>query len=151
MGSSPITRSHRIGRGMRESRASAGNSLSSARVRSQATASAYASSSAAISVSVHTWSVIPAAIAGVVGVPCLLGERLVRAGEVVVHVVQRHGVGQVLDLLGEGVGQAGELARRIPIRIVRFCRSTYEVETRAGSGSPVILRFSVPARRWNDQ
>jgi len=30
-----------------------------------------------------------------------LPERLVRVSEVVVHVVERHGAGQVLDLLGE--------------------------------------------------
>jgi hypothetical protein len=40
--------------------------------------------------------------------------------------VERHGVSVVLDLLGEGVGQAlvRRVNRRIPMRIVRFCRST---------------------------
>ncbi len=43
-----------------------------------------------------------------------LGQRLVWAGEVVVHVVQRDGVSEVLDLLGEPVGQAGEPAHPHP-------------------------------------
>ena len=37
-------------------------------------------------------------------------ERLVHSAEVVVHVVERHDVAQVLDLLGESVGEPGEAA-----------------------------------------
>ncbi len=43
-----------------------------------------------------------------------LGERLVRPSEVIVHVVQGHRVGQVLDLLGEPVGQPREAAHAHP-------------------------------------
>jgi len=35
-------------------------------------------------------------------------QRLVNPTEVVVHEVQRDGSAVILDLLGEGVGQAGE-------------------------------------------
>jgi len=51
-----------------------------------------------------------------------LGECLVRPGEAEVHVVERYRVGQVLDFLEKPF--VSRVKRRIPIRMVRFCRST---------------------------
>lgn len=54
-------------------------------------------------------------------------ERPVLAAKVLVHEMQGERAVQVRGLLGEGVGQPREAAQRQ--RIVRFRRSTWDVET----------------------
>jgi hypothetical protein len=61
-------------------------------------------------------------MAGVVLRPAFVAKSLVGPGEVVVHGVERHRMGMVLDLLENP--SVSPVNRRIPIGMVRFWRST---------------------------
>jgi hypothetical protein len=63
-------------------------------------------------------------------------SALVDADEIVIGEVQSHGVDVVLDLFEKPL--VSRVKRRMCIRIVRFWRSTYDVETWRGSGRPAI-------------
>ncbi len=52
----------------------------------------------------------------------LAGEGLVRASEVVVQEVERYGVARFSAFFEKALVK--RVKRRMPIRIVRFCRST---------------------------
>ena len=69
-------------------------------------------------------------------------QRLVNAAEVVVHVVQSNRVTVILQLLEKPF--VSRVKRRMDMRIVRFWRSTNEVLTWFGSGSPITVFISQP-------
>jgi hypothetical protein len=64
----------------------------------------------------------------------------VRAAEIVVHELNVYGVGVILDFWEKAFVSLVNLW--FPIRMVRFVRSTYEVEMSSGSGLPMMELFS---------
>lgn len=64
-------------------------------------------------------------------------ENVLDAGEVVVHEMQRDRCDVLLQLLAEAIRQPSE--RRLCIRIVRFCRSTW-----LGDVLAIGLPMSIP-------
>ena len=72
-------------------------------------------------------------------------QRLVYPSKIVVHEVNRNHRGMILDFLGEPLVR--RVKRRIPIRIVRFWRSTKLVLTCFGSGSPLTTLDRIRCKR----
>ena len=64
------------------------------------------------------------------------------APEIVIHEIKRKDVLVIVELLAKAIGQP--VKRRMLIRMVRFCRSTYDVEMWSGSGRPRITVLSAP-------
>lgn len=69
-------------------------------------------------------------------------QCLVNTAEIVVHKIQGHGMTVILNLFADPF--VSRVKRRMPMRIVRFWRSTKLVEMCAGSGLPLMVAVRHP-------